>query len=100
MHCSFRLFQKPKLSIEFKFRVRSIAVLVLVYILFYLSSGRMQGDLKFNILREACPFNGDGLELLGLKWLPSINTSQAKEMTPYEVSIVIIIANDNYSLLD
>ena len=60
----------------------------------------MQGDLNFNILREACPFNGDGLELLGLKWLPSINTSQAKEMTPYEVSIVVIITNNSYPPLD
>ncbi|XP_067931773.1 dynein axonemal assembly factor 8-like [Watersipora subatra] len=26
-----------------------------------------------------------GLELLGIKWLPSLNTSQAREITPYEV---------------
>lgn len=26
-----------------------------------------------------------GLELIGIKWLPALNNSQAKELTPYEV---------------
>ena len=28
---------------------------------------------------------GEGFELLGIKWLPSLNPLYAKELTPYEV---------------
>ena len=32
----------------------------------------------------------DGLELLGIKWLPALNSVQAKELTPYEVMIMAL----------
>ena len=40
--------------------------------------------IPYSRTQQALPFT-EGLELLGMKWLPSLTTSQAKEVTPYEV---------------
>ncbi|XP_077985176.1 dynein axonemal assembly factor 8-like [Glandiceps talaboti] len=38
------------------------------------------------LIEKPCPSdNTDGLELLGIKWLPALTTIQAKEITPFEV---------------
>ncbi|XP_052805856.1 dynein axonemal assembly factor 8-like isoform X2 [Mya arenaria] len=46
--------------------------------------GRLLGMVPYSRQPASLPFP-DGLELLGMKWLAGLSTSQAKEVTPYEV---------------
>lgn len=40
--------------------------------------------LPYSRHHQSMPFT-DGLELLGMKWVPGLSVSQAKEITPCEV---------------
>ncbi|XP_053408690.1 dynein axonemal assembly factor 8-like isoform X2 [Mercenaria mercenaria] len=46
--------------------------------------GKLLGMLPYSRHHQSLPFS-DGLELLGMKWVPRLTVSQAKEVTPCEV---------------
>ena len=46
--------------------------------------GRLLGVVPFH-KSNPVPTLGEGFELLGIKWLPSLSVQYAKELTPYEV---------------
>lgn len=46
--------------------------------------GKLLGMVPVSRHHTSFPFT-EGLELLGVKWLPSLSLSQAKEITPCEV---------------
>lgn len=46
--------------------------------------GKLLGMIPFGKLTTVVPLK-EGFELLGMKWLPGLTTSQAKEVTPCEV---------------
>lgn len=60
-------------------------MLILKYVnMFSSTSGQVLGLLPYSkspSQMPVCP----GFELLGTKWLPSLTTTQAREVTPYEV---------------
>lgn len=47
-------------------------------------TGKLLGMIPFGKLTTVVPLK-EGFELLGMKWLPGLTTSQAKEVTPCEV---------------
>ena len=55
-----------------------------VHEIFYLFTGRLLNVVPYSKTPITLSLK-DGLELLGLKWLPSLSRSQAREVTPYEV---------------
>ena len=51
--------------------------------LIFLFLGKLLNRLPYNQTEKLIPH--DGFELVGIKWLPSLSTQHAKELTPYEV---------------
>ena len=50
----------------------------------FLLAGKLLGMVPVSRHTTSFPFT-EGLELLGMKWLPNLSMSQAKEITPCEV---------------
>ena len=50
----------------------------------YLFVGRLQNMLPYSKTQSSTSVS-EGFEVLGLKWLPSLNSQQARQLTPFEV---------------